>query len=209
MSDYLNEILNSICHRGGPHEGLLPLCLRCSCVYAGAFTGIIFEVLLQLWRKRKPGKVDFYLAASALALMGVVGVSGLYGFSIIPDILKIFSAFCFGWAVAFFAISAIGAELDSTAFEPQRLPLKRIALLVLFAVWTLALRCGGEWSLKMLSGFALPGLFSAFLTVNFAFAFVLLRRLPRASLRFGGSFVVLALMAAVEFALFHFWRRML
>ncbi len=113
MSSPIDWLLRSVCHRGGASD-LLPLCLRCSSVYAGVLSGAAFEAILQVVRRRGPGLGGILLNAGGLAAMAVVGLGDLYGLFAVPAAVKVLSGLWFGAAVAFFAMSAIRHELSST-----------------------------------------------------------------------------------------------
>jgi len=218
MNAFLDTLLNSICHRTGEHADVLPLCVRCSSVYAGVAMGLVFEAALRLFDRRGPGGLAYIVNALGLGLMGVVGLGGISGLFAVPLSIKVFTGLWFGSAVAFFAVSAIAYELGlaagrtgGQAVAPYARTeilrrLARGAFLGLVAVSTCPLVAGWAWAVRWLGGMAWAGLVSAFLVVNFAFALVALRRvncLPRRVAFSAG--LGLALIAA-EFATFVWWR---
>jgi len=204
MNHWLDPLRSSICHGGGEHADMLPFCLRCSSVYAGALAGATFEIVLRAAGGRRHRRSAVYLASAGLALMAVLGPGGLYGVFAVPDFLKVLSALYFGWSIGFFAISAVANEMGTDrARKPEPFAL-RGALLGLFAAYSAALARGAPLALRALGAMASVGAFTAFLTVNFAFALLLTRR---CRWRIAVSFPLIAVLLFAEFALFAAWRQ--
>ena len=207
MDALSDSLLDAICHRGGEYADLLPLCLRCSSVYAGVLIGGVFETAMWLCRRRRPGKAALAANAAALGLMAVVGIGGLYGLFSVPEAVKIFTALYFGSAVASLAVWAICSELAAVTSQESGLGLvSRVILLVILVSCTYAVGQGIAWVLRTLGALAVAGLVVGFLAVNFAFALVLLRRVRRRNWRVGISAPVVVGLTAVEFAFFTLWR---
>ena len=207
MSDLVDGLLNSICHRGGPHAGVLPLCLRCSSVYAGALLGTLLEIVLRIVGRRNPGRRAFVLNAFGLALMGIFGLGGLYGRFTAPEAVKVFIALYFGSAIAFFAVSCIAHELAVPTKGRSASIIPRGLMLLLFASWAAALAGGSAWPVRALGVMAAGGLLVAFVVVNSAFALVILRRVSRPALRLAVSGVLVLALGFADFELFFLWRQ--
>ena len=207
MNDLVDGLLNSICHRGGPHAGVLPLCLRCSSVYAGALLGTLLEIILRIAGRRRAGRRAFVLNAFSLALMGLFGLGGLYGRVTAPAAVKVFIALYFGSAIAFFAVSCIAHELPAPTTGQSASIVPRGLMLLLFASWAAALAAGFAWPVRALGVMAVGGLVVAFVAVNSAFALVILRRVSRPALRLAASGVLVLALGVAEFALFFLWRQ--
>jgi len=208
MDGFLETFLSAICHRGGRYADVLPLCLRCSCVYSGALVGIVFEWVLLMLRKTRPGPWAFCVAAGGLALMALVGLGGLHGVWEVPLWLKLFSAFLFGQSVALFAVTAIAGEFGLTALlKPERCA-PRLGMIALAALCVVAVL---RWppAIPALAAATLAGLPAVFVTVNLAFALVLLRRVDRTAWRLAASAPAALFAILAEFALFALWRRLL
>ena len=208
MREFLDILLNSVCHREGASAGMA-LCLRCSCVYTGVFAGLIFEILRRIYGKVKGSAKVYWVAAGGLALMAVVGLGGLSDFWAIPGWLKVFAALYFGWAIAFFSVTAIAVELGMTKQKRTDGLLPRIGLLGIFVVCTILFELRVAWVLRILDVCGLAGLAAAFFAVNFALALVLLRGIKRLRARIALCLLLLFAFVAAEFALFFLWRRLL
>jgi hypothetical protein len=198
MTGWPDMILDTICHRAGP-DGL-PLCLRCSAVYAGAGVGLLVEWVL-VGLRRRPGRVDYAAAGAgvgATALLGTARVAGLFG---TPDWLTVASALWFGWALAFLATWASAAELRLVHAEGRSGSMARAALLVVLV----ALGAGPAGH-GVLRWAALPGLAAIFVAVNAAAGLVALRALRGRRWRPAAAGAVAALLAVAEGGLFALWR---
>ena len=207
MDALFDSLLDAICHRGGQYADHLPLCLRCSSVYAGVAIGGVFEIAVWLWHRRRPGKAALALNAAALGLMAVVGLGGLYGVFSVPQAVKMFTALYFGSAVASLAVWAVCSELAAPKSQESGQGLvSRGILLVILVSCTYAMGSGIAWVLRTLGALAVAGLVVGFLAVNFAFALVLLRGVRRRNWRVGISAPVVVGLTAFEFVLFALWR---
>ena len=201
MNAIADSVLSSICHRAGEHSDVLPLCERCSAVYAGILVGVVFEVLLQGAGRGRPGRAAVVMASAALAVMAVVGFGGIYGLFQPPESVKVFTALWFGSAIAFFAATAL-AKGAGRKVEPFSV---RLAMLAGMVVLALLVAVDSPWALPALGAMAVPGLCTGLLLVNFAVAFSVLGAAGR-RLRMVGSVLLVPVLAAVELLLFRFWR---
>lgn len=200
----VDAALSLICHRGGPHADVLPLCLRCSSVYAGLLVGAAYELSLRLWLQRRPCRPALGLSVAGLLLMAVVGLAGLYGLWAAPEAVKVFSGLGFGWAIAFLAVATIDHELawPTVAAEPLA---ARLAGLLALAGW--AALIARESTLGLLGLLAWAGVWAAFGLANFALGLVLARSLGRRAWRLLAAVPLAFLLIGVEFFLFTLWRQ--
>ena len=208
MNGCVDELLSSICHRAGNHSDVLPLCLRCSSVYAGVVSGVVLEAALHASASRSRSRSAYLIGAIGLAVMTAVGFGELCGLFPVAEYVKVFSALYFGAAVAFFAIAAIDYELGTAGRQKSGGHGLRAVLLGVLALWAARIVSDGAWALKSLGPLAGAGLVCAFSVVNFAFAVVLLRSIVRRRMRVVYSLPVMGLLAVAEFALFAVWRRL-
>ncbi len=102
--------LEAVCHRCGAHMDVLPLCLRCSSVYAGILLGLLFEVWL-LARGRRPRLLVPGAAAAGILVQGAVGLVRLLQLFPLPEPVAVGAGLVFGWAVAAFVATAVSYEL--------------------------------------------------------------------------------------------------
>jgi hypothetical protein len=208
MTRLFDPLLDSVCHRAGPHSDLLPLCTRCSSVYAGAFLALLFEVAATLARRPRPGRWEFVAAACAFLAMALVGFARLYGAFLAPEWLAVFVALWFGSSVALLAAFTVGRELASRPPGEPRTARARAAFVLALALFASAVVSDLRPALRALGWAALAGLPLAFLTVHLALALVLLRFVPRRSVRFCAAAALALLLAAAQFRLFRLWRGM-
>ena len=185
---------------------MLPLCLRCSSVYAGACAGVVFEV--GLWLTRRPRIATWAIVLNGLAfpVMALVGFAGVYRLAAAPEAVKVFSALWFGSALAFFATNAILGATGAKARAGRSL-LPRLGLLAGLGAFTALVAADSAAALRALAIVALPGLVLVFIMVNGAFALNLLRGLRRPAARYAGASALTACLIAAELALFALWRR--
>jgi uncharacterized membrane protein len=205
MHELVNTLLDSVCHRSGPYAEVLPLCLRCSSVYAGALAGLAFEWSLMAAGRAAARRADFVLNACALFAMAVVGFGRLYGVLAVPDVITVFTAMWFGSAVAFFASVPIAAQLDQ-ARGRRRGPLARVGLPGVLAGWSVAVSAGWMPAVYATGLLAWIGLPLTFLAVNGAFALVLFGGIRREGARICAVLSLSLPLVVVEFLLFHLWR---
>ena len=206
MHEFVDALLSSICHRSDEYSGVLPLCIRCSSVYAGVLVGLAFEILLYARGRRRPGRAALLINAAALAFMGVVGFGRLYGLFYTPTWLSVFVALSFGSAVAYFAVSAIAFEFGLGQRSVSENIMPRAVFLAGLASWAVAIQHGWGIGVRMLGFLAGAGVVTAFMVVNFAFALFLLRGIARRRTRITGALPVAAALIAAEFTLFALWR---
>jgi len=207
MSQFLDGLLNAICHRGGEHADVLPLCLRCSSVYAGALFGGIFEFIMWLARRPRIGMWAIVLNGLAFPVMGLVGFAGVYGLVAAGEAVKVFSALWFGSALAFFSLNAILAMTSAKA-RTGRSVLPRLGLLAGFGAVTALVALDSAVALRAVGIAALPGLALVFVLVNGAFALGLLRGVQRPAVRYVAVSGLTVCFIAAEFALFALWRKL-
>lgn len=207
MGEMLNTLLSSICHRSGGHADVLPLCVRCSGVYAGVLLGLFFEIGLLARGRARPGRAAFVIGASGLALMAVVGLGRVYGLFATPEPVTLFTALYFGASVAFFAAASVAHELGPAQRVERRRAPARAVLLAALAAGALAVRLDWTPALHLLGLLASAGLAVTFLGVNFAFALVVLRGMKRVGRRLPAAASAGVALAAVEFLLFFLWRQ--
>jgi len=205
MTDALDWLLRSICHREGDHAALLPLCLRCSSVYAGVLVGALFEAG-RLVSRRRSGRSAVVLGGVALALMAVVGFGQLYGVLRGPEVLSVFAALWFGGAIAFFAANALAQQASQLPGRRHGALLWRLLFVGLLAGWAACVATDQNWALRALGACAVPGFFSAFLLVNAALAGFILSGVSRKSKRMALLAPVVLGLVVMEFALFAAWR---
>lgn len=204
MADLPDIVIRSICHGGGEHAALLPLCLRCSSVYAGVVLGLTFEAVF-LALGKTAGRKAILLNSVGLALMAGTGIGGLYGLPS-PDVVKVTIGLFFGTAVGFFAASAVAHELALRKPGGREPLLSRALLLAALLSWGAFVASGARWSHRALGFFAMVGAPAAFASVNLAIALVLLRKLRTRHWRVVVAIVVATALAASEIAGFALWR---
>ena len=207
MNELADSLLSRICHRQGVHSDLLPLCLRCSCVYAGALAGAVFEAVRRALGSGHPGHTAYWISGTGLVLMALVGLGGLHKLVWVPDVVKVFTALYFGWSVAFLALSSTVHELDLTRSPSVERARGRWMFMAALVVWTAGVGLGWSWVLHVLAVLAGAGVVTTFLLVNLAVSLVLLRRVRRRLWRVGLSLALVPTLTAAEFVLFSVWRR--
>ena len=205
MHEFIDTLLNSICHRSDEYAGVLPLCIRCSSVYAGVLVGLVFEILLYARGRRRSGRAALLINAAALVSMGAVGFGRVYGLFYTPAWLTVFVALAFGAAIAHFAVSAIAFEFGLGQGVASRSIMPRTAFLAGLASWAAAIQHGWGIVVRMLGFLAGIGVVTAFIIVNLAFAFLLLRGIARRRARITGALPIAGILIAAEFALFALW----
>ena len=203
MIEPVERLLNCICHRGGPYADVLPLCLRCSSVYAGVLVGLVFELATR-GRGRRSGLA---LSVAGLALMGVLGLARLYNVFVPPAAVTVFAALWFGAAIAFFAVAATGRGGEVTV--PRGGVIGRVIFVALLALCAMPLAAGSARALGALGMLAWAGLIAAFALVNFAVASVAVRRSAAGRRRLALCGLCVLPLIAAEFGVFSLWRALL
>jgi len=205
MSGWVDTVLNAVCHRSGDHVDVLPLCLRCSSVYAGALLGLLLEVgLLGLGLRTR--RFVLRVAAVGMLVTGVVGLIRLCELFPLPEPVAVGTALVFGWALAALAVASISCELG---MHPRREPAPVVVhgtFWLLLAAFTLAVAADWMPALLTLGALAGPGLAASFVAVNFAAGLILWRRLPGLRPRVAVACASALIVLAGEFILFHLWR---
>jgi uncharacterized membrane protein len=198
-------VLDAVCHRSGEHVDVLPLCLRCSSVYAGALVGLMLEAWL-LAVGMRTRRLVLGMAAVGMLVQGVVGLIRLCELFPMPEAVAVGTGLVFGWAVAAFVVASASYELG---MRQQRAP---APLVVHAGFWlfltALTLGVVADWTpaLLMLGALAGPGLAVYFLSVNFAVGLVVWRRLRSMRRRVAVATTSACMALPAEFILFHFWR---
>ena len=207
MNELADSLLSRICHRQGVHSDLLPLCLRCSCVYAGALAGAVFETVRRALGGGHPGNTAYWMGGTGLLLMAAVGFGGLYRQLAVPDVVKVFTALYFGWSVAFLALASTVRELELARSPCVEWARWRWAFMAVLVAWTAAVGLGWAWVLHVLAVLAVAGVVTTFVLVNLAVSLVLLRRVRRRLWRIALSAAMVPTLTATELVLFSVWRR--
>ncbi|MFZ2656110.1 MAG: hypothetical protein WAX69_14360 [Victivallales bacterium] len=203
----MDFIFNNICHHAGAHPNLMPLCLRCSCVYAGVLLGLAYELILFYCTGRREAPLSAVLESSgAMLFFSAIGFFGIYGLFAVPLFLNCFSALYFGAALAFLSLFSISRELRLRD-RGQRYPIfLRIGMWSTLFLLALLFAGNREWGFQVLGILSVAGLALVFILVNFALSLPLFRRVSDTKRR-----VLLALLSVpfpliAEFAVFHLWR---
>jgi len=204
LADLPDIVIRSICHGGGEHADLLPLCLRCSSVYAGVVLGLTFEAVC-LALDKTAGRKAILLNSVGLALMAVTGIGGLYGLPS-PEVVKVTIGLFFGTAVGFFAASAVAHELAPRRPGGKEPLLLRVLFLAAILSWGVLAASDARWSFRVLGVFATTGVPAAFVSVNLAIPLGLLRRPWGSHRRLILAILLMAAFAAAEIAGFALWR---
>ncbi len=208
MSDLVETLLDWICHRGGEHRDVLPLCLRCSSVYAGGLLGVLLEALLRVVLRVKTARLVFVISGPLpLALMGVVGFGDIYGFLTVSSGVKVLTALWFGSALVFLSAEAVLHRAGRAPEGGKSQVLSRCAFVACLALWADLVGKGQATALMLLAWAAGAGLAAVFLVVNFAIAFLVLRRVKRTAWRMAAAMPAAVALVTVEFALFRLWRQ--
>lgn len=184
---------------------VLPLCLRCSSVYAGVLLGLLFEVwLLALGMRTR--RFVLGLAAVGMLVQGVVGLIRLSELFPMPETVAVGTGLVFGWAVAAFVVASASYELGIRQGR-YRAPVAVHAGLWVFLTAP-ALGVAADWTpaLLALGALAGPGLAASFLAVNFAAGLVVWRGLSSAQHRAAIACTTACAVLPAEFILFHLWR---
>jgi len=206
VNELVDSLLNHICHRRGPYADLLPLCVRCSCVYAGALLGAVFEAVRLARHPGRPSQTAYWLSGTGLVLMGVVGFAGLHHVVIVPLGVKVFVALYFGSSMAVLAVLSGAHELGlatSAAVERARWRWVFLGVLVLC---TVPIASGHQATLRVLGVAAGVGVVVAFVLVNLAVGLVVLRGVRTRGRRLAWCGVVVPAMVVGEFVVFAWWR---
>ena len=212
MAAWIDSALYMICHRGGEYSDLLPLCLRCSGVYAGVLCGVVFECCLRGFLRQRLSRMDLWLGLAAFAAMGVVGFGNIYHVLEVSAGVKLFLALWFGVSVGFFACAAIAHELSlgpraSRKARLWRTLLARGLFLLLLALWSVVVQLGSHSAVRALGWAAAGGLPVAFLGANGALALVVLHDIRTRILRAGLCAILTPAFIALELLIFTWWRK--
>ena len=207
MGDVLDRLLGSLCHRSGDYPASLSLCLRCSAVYAGFLAGLVFEACARGVGRRSPGRAALALSGLGFVLMAVVGIGGLYGVIQAPAVVKAWTGFYFGAAIAGCTSVALLAELGAPAARSDGTVPARLVLLLVFGVWAWALSVGDRAAFQALAAAAGAGIPATFALVNLALSLVVLRPVRGVGLRMALAAGMAVLLTLAEAAAFALWRR--
>ncbi len=200
-------IFNTICHRADAHPELMPLCLRCSCVYAGVLLGLAYELILFYCTRRRDAPLFAVLESfGAMLFFSAIGFSGIYRLFAVPHFLNCFSALYFGTALAFLSSFSISRELrlrDCGQYYPF---FWRIGLWSALFLLALLFAENREWSFRVLGILSVAGLPLVFIQVNLALSLPLFQRVTDTKRRVLLALLSVPFLVVAEFVVFHLWR---